>query len=357
MGLALLSGVLGVILGCSIYLNRFLSELGLPYVFECTGDSRLDSPGDFAKIALESASTLSKLLGVSMSIYGLEHWEYIGRRFNLYAFNIGFGGSVIGQIRVVESGGSLVNVSGVLSSHLSSLLDDGLREKLGDGGRLSLGYNLGVTLLKPQSSAWPSGQKPIPRYVIYAAEGIPAIDVNTWTLRISGLVSRGLELRLSDLMELAVELDERDFHCVTGWSVKGNKWFGVRLTEIARMAGVSSDARWMLAVSIGGYSTVVPVEEALRDDALIAIGLNGRMLDRESGRPARLVIPRLYGWKSAKWLRELVFLGDYVDGYWEALAYHERGLVEAEERFKVRNPEIAEKGELPGNPRPIKPEP
>jgi len=342
------------ILGCTAYYNRFLAEPGIPYVFECTGDSRISSPRDFASIALESASTLSELLGVKLDVYGLEHWEYIGRRFNLYAFSLRAGDMILGQVRVVETGGFLVNVSGVLSTHLESLLDSSLASRLKSGSGVSVGYNMGITLLRGRAGGWPLGQKAIPKYVIYAAEGIPEVDVNHWKLRVAG--PRGvLELSLEDLEGMAVELDERDFHCVTGWSVRGNRWLGVRLAEVARMVGAGGGGGWLLALSLGGYSTVAPLEEALRDDAIIAIGLNGSKLTRESGSPARLVIPRLYGWKSAKWLRELVILEGYVDGYWEALAYHERGLVEAEERFKVRNPEIAERGELPGGPRPIRP--
>ncbi|MFN4045867.1 MAG: molybdopterin-dependent oxidoreductase, partial [Acidilobaceae archaeon] len=174
-------------------------------------------------------------------------------------------------------------------------------------------------------------------------------------LEVKGRVSRNLTLTLEELAETAVELEERDFHCVTGWSVKGSRWLGVRVRELASRAGASGDSKWLLAYGVAGYSTVIPIEEALREDSIVAIGLDGKQLTIEGGYPARLLIPRLYGWKSAKWIKELVFLEDYVDGYWEALAYHERGLVEAQERFKVRNPEIAEKGGLPGNPKQIKP--
>lgn len=343
------------VLGCRVYFNRFLEPLGLPFVFECTGDSKLESPGDFLELASSGVRMLSRILGFNMEVYGLEHWEYIGRRFNLYAFNIVSSSSVLGQVRVVESGGLLVNISGVLSSHVSSIVNSGILGELRMGRFISEGYNLNVTYLRGAGGGWPSGQKPIPRYVIYAAEGIPGVSIGDWSLRVRGLTSRDLSLTYSELEDMAVELDYRDFHCVTGWSVKGNRWFGVRLADIAKLAGAKSEARWVIAVSIGGYSTVIPVDEALRDDAMIALRLNSERLSREQGAPARLVIPRLYGWKSAKWLRELVFIEDYIDGYWEALAYHERGLVEADERFKIRNPVIAEKGELPGNPRPIKP--
>jgi DMSO/TMAO reductase YedYZ molybdopterin-dependent catalytic subunit len=344
---------LGGVLGCSMYFNRVLLDVGLPYVFECTGDSGLSSPGDFLALASESTSLLSELLGLKFNVEGLEHWEYIGRRFNLYAFNISHKGVSIGQVRVVESGGLLVNISGVLSDYTSNLVDAGVLEDLKSGRRLSLGYNIGLTLLDRVEREWPQGQKAIPSYVIYAAEGIPDVDVELWSLRVRG-PGGDLNLKLDDIEAEALELEERDFHCVTGWSVKGNRWVGVRLRDIASKVG-AVNAKWVLAKSIGGYTTIAPASEALAEDSIVAVGLNSKKLTKEAGAPARLVIPRLYGWKSAKWLKEIEFLEEYIDGYWEALAYHERGLVEAEERFKIRNPRIAEERRLPEKTKQIKP--
>lgn len=342
--------------GCSIYYNVFLSKLGLPLVFECTGDSRISSPREFYNIALEASRLLSELLELSLAVGELKHWEYIGKRFNLYAFSLTHKGSSAGQIRVVETGGLLVSICGVLTADIESYLSSEPRSKLLSGSRISFGYNIGTTYLKSVSKEWPSGQTAVPRYVVYAAEGIPSIGTETWALKITGIVSRELNITLEELKSKSTEFSERDFHCVTGWSVRGNRWIGVRLADLAKEAGLSSKAKWVVAVSVKGYSTVIPVEEALREDSIVAIGLNSKPLTLEAGYPARLVVPRLYGWKSAKWLKEIVFLEDYLDGYWEALAYHERGLVEAEERFKVRNPTIAERRELPENPKPIKPQ-
>lgn len=344
---------MGGVLGCSMYFNRVLVNVGLPYVFECTGDSSMGSPGDFLTLALESTSLLSELLGLKLEVGGLEHWEYIGRRFNLYAFNISLEGVVLGQVRVVEAGGLLVGISGVLSDYTSSLLDESVLAGLKGGGRLSIGYNMGLTLLDSVKQEWPQGQKAITRYVIYAAEGVPDVDIRSWSLNVKGPWGE-VKLGLEDIEAKAVELEERDFHCVTGWSVRGNRWVGVRLRDIAGMVG-ATNAKWVLAKSVRGYSTIAPASEALAEDSIVAVGLNNTRLSIEGGAPARLVIPKLYGWKSAKWLKEIEFLDEYIDGYWEALAYHERGLVEAEERFKVRNPRIAEGRRLPEKARKIKP--
>ncbi len=251
------------ILGCTLYFNRVLADIGLPYVFECTGDSRIDSPGDFLALAMESTGMLSELLGLKFNVAGLEHWEYIGRRFNLYAFSISHEEAVLGQVRVVETGGFLVNVSGVLSDYASSLIDRGLLEDLRSGRKLSLGYNLGLTLLDSVELEWPQGQKAIPSFVIYAAEGVPEVDVRSWSLRVRG-PGGDVNISLDYLEAKALELDEKDFHCVTGWSVKGNRWVGVRVRDLASMVG-AIDAKWVLAKSIGGYSTIAPAGEALAE--------------------------------------------------------------------------------------------
>ena len=85
---------------------------------------------------------------------------------------------------------------------------------------------------------------------------------------------------------------------------------------------------------VDGYTAPAPLEDALVEDAIVAYKINGKYLSVEQGFPARPFIPHLYGWKSAKWLNRIEFIRDYVDGYWEAYGYHERGNVWLEERFK-----------------------
>ncbi|MEB3773871.1 MAG: molybdopterin-dependent oxidoreductase, partial [Desulfurococcales archaeon] len=209
----------------------------------------------------------------------------------------------------------------------------------GRGWRVEEGYNMDSVMLKPgDGGEWPSGQKAIPRFVVYALEGVRDVDVSRWRLVVRG--RRGtVTLAYKDLADSSYSLGVETFHCVTGWSVKGVEWGGIRLGEILSRVD-SMDGGWVVFKSIGGYTTVVPLPYA--SEGVIVTSINGRPLEARHGFPARFLNPRLYGWKSAKWLAEVEVRDEYVDGVWEALAYHERGLVAAEERFKIRNPEALE---------------
>jgi len=122
--------------------------------------------------------------------------------------------------------------------------------------------------------------------------------------------------------------------CVTSWSIKDVVWEGVLFREVAKLTGVKPEAKWVMFHCADGYTAPVPLEDAMVEDSLIAFRLNGKPLKAEQGFPARPFIPHLYGWKSAKWLTGVEFMREYKDGYWELYAYHERGNVWDEERFK-----------------------
>jgi Sulfite oxidase and related enzymes len=174
----------------------------------------------------------------------------------------------------------------------------------------------------------------IKKFIYYAALGIPKIDIEKWRLRITGEVERPIELTYNELLSMINVKYVRDFHCVTGWSVKDVEWEGVKIRDLAKMAGVKDTAEWVVFQSADGYDSIVPIEDALSEDAIIALRMNGKPLDIKSGYPARPIIPHLYGWKSAKWLTTIEFAKEYRDGYWEAMGYHERGNAYLEERFK-----------------------
>jgi len=180
----------------------------------------------------------------------------------------------------------------------------------------------------------PPGQRFIKRFIIYAEFGIPNVNINEYSLTVEGLVENPLKLTYEDLKKMPQIKIKRDFHCVTGWSVANVEWEGVQIREIANLAKVKEEAKWVLFYSLDGYTTIVPIEDALVDDAIIALKMNGKELPLEHGFPARPIIPHLYGWKSAKWLNGIMFLKEYMDGYWEERGYHERGNVWEEERFK-----------------------
>lgn len=183
----------------------------------------------------------------------------------------------------------------------------------------------------------PPGQKYISSFIIYRTLGQPRIDIDRWRLTITGDVGSRLELRYDDLLRMPMHRMVSDFHCVTGWSIKGVVWEGVKLGYIVDLVKPSNRVRWVYVVSMDGYSTVIPYRDFTDERALLVIKMNGRPLEPEHGYPVRIFIPHLYGWKSAKWVREIFFTPSYRDGYWEALGYHERGNVYREERFKELN--------------------
>jgi len=189
--------------------------------------------------------------------------------------------------------------------------------------------------MKPESyAALPPGQVWASRWVIYAALGIPTVELSRWRLKVTGLVKSWLEYDFTQLQSLPMKKYVRPFHCVTRWSVKDVMWEGVPLRYLAEQAGMMQEARWVMFHCADGYTAPIPVKDALHEDSIIAVKMNGKPLSIEQGFPARPFIPHLYGWKSAKWLTEIEFISTYVDGYWEMYGYHERGAVLSEERFK-----------------------
>jgi DMSO/TMAO reductase YedYZ molybdopterin-dependent catalytic subunit len=180
----------------------------------------------------------------------------------------------------------------------------------------------------------PPGQVWGRRWIIYAALGVPEVDIKSWKLVIEGNVKRVAEYSYDELLSLEHVQYKTPFHCVTNWSIKDVTWEGVSIRKIVEPAEVLEDSRWVMFHCLDGYTAPVPVEDAMHQDSIIALKINGLPLSRQQGFPARPFIPHLYGWKSAKWLHRIEFMKDYRDGYWEMYGYHERGNVWEEERFK-----------------------
>jgi len=254
----------------------------------------------------------------------LDSNENIGTTHMLYRFHaVVSEGSYIG-VRVIARGGRVVRVLLTLPS--TELVK----------GYSFAEYDPSADLSEEgQSSDKAPGQYYIPSPVVYAILGYPRrVDVSSWRLEVSGLVENPVSLSLKDLYELGVEAIKVDFHCVTGWSVRGVEFAGPSFAKIAELARLRETAKWVYVEALDGYTAVVPLEETLKPGVLVALEMNGKPLEPEHGYPARLVIPHLYGWKSVKWIHRIVFTDKYTDGYWEALGYHPRGRVDLEERFK-----------------------
>lgn len=180
----------------------------------------------------------------------------------------------------------------------------------------------------------PPGQFYAKRWALYAALGVPDVSMEKWRLKLSGLVERPLQFSYDEMLKMPQKKMVKDFHCVTSWSIKDVEWEGVEFRKLAEMAGVRPEAKWVMFHCLEGYTAPVPLDDAMVENSIIAFKMNGKLITIQQGFPARPFIPHLYGWKSAKWLTEIEFLKEYVDGYWEAYSYHERGNVWDEERFK-----------------------
>jgi DMSO/TMAO reductase YedYZ molybdopterin-dependent catalytic subunit len=185
-----------------------------------------------------------------------------------------------------------------------------------------------------EASQVPPNQKFIKEFIFYGALGVPEVDMAAYRLRVTGAVSRPLELTYDQLISLPQVEVAKDSHCVTGWSVAGTVWRGPSLPALLKEAGVKPEARCIMFKCLDGYDTPIPLEDGLTEDAIVALTLNGQPISQEMGYPARPFMPHIYLWKSAKWLNEIELLPEYRDGYWEARGYHERGNVWEEERFK-----------------------
>lgn len=176
----------------------------------------------------------------------------------------------------------------------------------------------------------PPGQRWIRGFIRYSALPPPKVDIARYRLRVGGAVERSAEFSYGDLLGMVDFKGRLDFHCVTGWSVRGLEMEGVTFEALNSI--VKPRGRYAFFTSLDGYTTIVPVEDYNR--GILVLGMNGGPLTYEAGFPARPFFGDLYAWKSAKWLSRIDFIDEYIDGYWEERGYHERGNVWMEERFK-----------------------
>jgi DMSO/TMAO reductase YedYZ molybdopterin-dependent catalytic subunit len=181
----------------------------------------------------------------------------------------------------------------------------------------------------------PPGQSRTRKWPVLDASGPPSIDLAKWRFRVAGLVGTGAEWSWEEFQKLPRVRVFADFHCVTRWSRLGNLWEGVAARELLRLAGgPAPEARYVMAYGYDrGWTTNLPLEHFLADDVLVATLHDGAPISTEHGGPARLIVPRLYAWKSAKWVAGIELRKDDHPGFWEANGYHMRGDPWEEERF------------------------
>jgi DMSO/TMAO reductase YedYZ molybdopterin-dependent catalytic subunit len=161
-------------------------------------------------------------------------------------------------------------------------------------------------------------------------------DPETWTLIIDGEVDNPLVLSHDELQELPITTQVSDFHCVEGWSVPDNKWEGVLFKDLAARVQPKASAKFVLFHAEHEYTSALSLDVAMEEDVILVWRRNDAYLRHEDGYPLRLIVPRLYAYKSVKWVRRISFLQELQLGYWERRGYHQDADPWKQQRFAAR---------------------
>ena len=181
----------------------------------------------------------------------------------------------------------------------------------------------------------PPGQYETRDFPVLSAGPTPRTPLATWDLALRGVSGAVARWSWQELNALPRTSTTTDIHCVTKWSKFGTRWEGVSIDSLiiaAQAQGVEA-APYVMAICDGGYTTNVPLADLVDGKAMVAFIYEGEPLDPEHGGPARLLVPHLYFWKSAKWVRELRFMNGDQPGFWESLGYHIYGDPWREQRY------------------------
>jgi DMSO/TMAO reductase YedYZ molybdopterin-dependent catalytic subunit len=179
----------------------------------------------------------------------------------------------------------------------------------------------------------PPGQSLTLKWPVLHEGEVPPFDPSLWDFEITGLVEKPLRLTWREFIALPMRAVQADMHCVTRWSRFDNRWEGVPFTEVAALAGIKPEAKFVMVRAEQGYTSNVPLDDLLRPQTLFALKHDGAPLSPEHGFPVRLVVPHLYAWKSVKWVRGIEFLAADAPGFWERNGYHIYGDPFEEQRF------------------------
>ena len=179
----------------------------------------------------------------------------------------------------------------------------------------------------------PPGQVLTTKWPVLTYGRTPRFDPTKWSFRCFGLVEREVSWSWEEFLALPRAEVTCDIHCVTRWSRLDNRFEGVPIREIMKGVGVKPEAKYVLIHADPDYTTNLPLSDLVDDDVLLALRHDGRDLTPEHGGPLRLVVPKLYFWKSAKWLRGFEFLDVNAPGFWEVNGYHMHADPWTEERY------------------------
>ena len=181
-------------------------------------------------------------------------------------------------------------------------------------------------------SRLPPGQYLTPDFPVLSAGPTPHTSLDEWSFTIHGAVEQPVSWTWDEFHELPSELVTVDIHCVTKWSKFDTTWRGVSLDTL--LEHVQTEAEYLTAWSDGGYTTNLALEDVIDGRGWVAYEYGGEALEPEHGGPARLLVPHLYFWKSAKWVRGLTLTPDDQPGFWETYGYHNHGDPWLEQRYQ-----------------------
>lgn len=185
----------------------------------------------------------------------------------------------------------------------------------------------------PAAVRLPPGQERVRDWPVLDLGNRPVIPERDWSLTVGGMVRKGLRWTYRDLEARPQASPVGDIHCVTGWSRFDNHWQGLPMADLLAAVGPRAAAGHAIIKGFDGYTTCLSLDDLRRDGVLLATRWEGQPLTRDHGGPVRLVVPHLYFWKSAKWLRQIWFTDRPVKGTWESRGYHDRGDPWREQRY------------------------
>jgi DMSO/TMAO reductase YedYZ molybdopterin-dependent catalytic subunit len=177
----------------------------------------------------------------------------------------------------------------------------------------------------------PPGQYLVTDFPVLSAGPTPKVPLDRWELSITTERGASRKWPWAEFQALPHETFTRDLHCVKKWSKLGTGWSGVSIEAL--LDGIDTSAQFALASSYGGYTTDLPLADLRDGKAWVVDTFEGKPLAAEHGGPARLLVPHLYLWKSAKWVRDIRLMNDDVAGFWESLGYHRYGDPWREQRY------------------------
>jgi DMSO/TMAO reductase YedYZ molybdopterin-dependent catalytic subunit len=186
---------------------------------------------------------------------------------------------------------------------------------------------------RPETDRLPPGQHLVKNWPVLDLGIQPQVPLSTWRLDVTGAVDNRLSLTWEAFNALPQSDFVTDIHCVTTWSRYDNRWQGVSTHDLLDRAMPAAEASHVLLTSFDGYTTNLPLSDFAVEDAILATHWEGAPITTEHGGPMRLIVPHLYLWKSAKWLRQIEFISADKAGYWERNGYHMRGDPWREERY------------------------